>query len=357
MAAPEFPTVSVCIPTYNGAKHLRDCLETVQRQTLQSFEVILVDDASTDRTVQIAAEFARNDRRFEFFSNSTRLGLASNWNRVVELSRGEWIKFVFQDDLLHETCLDRLVSACTESRSTFGFCDRELLIEGDVSAGWLDALALQQRRLTSMYQHKHTFNAEEFIEACIADPDTNLVGEPTVTIFRRSAVAEIGLFEPRLIQLADTEYWMRLGANYGVLHLPESLATFRVHGSSTTSQNLASRRYRMLTLDPLLQHYLVLRKPYYRSFRKVLFRKKGLIAPWWRCMREAYLAKEVSLAMPSPRRATSALKMEWATVASAFPALNLFAIVYANLRRVWKCTSAPFLQLTRSIRLAALVSK
>lgn len=344
------PCVSVCIPTFNGAAHLRECFEAIQSQTLQDFEIIVVDDRSSDHTLKIALEFARRDRRFQVSQNAHRLGLAQNWNRSIELSCGEWIKFVFQDDLLHETCLERLVDACRQSHSTFGFSDRELLIEGVVDDVWLAALHEQGIRTDAIYQGQTTLSAEEFIEASIAHPSMNLVGEPTTAIFHRSAVSEVGYFEPHLIQLADTEYWMRLGAKYGVLHVPEALATFRVHRASTTSRNLASREYRMLTLDPLVQHYLILRKPYYRSYRKRLFRKQGLLPSWWRCIREAYVAAD-------RRHAASALESEWASVASAFPGLRLFVVVYACVRCVRKAASTLFFGLTRSKTSAPCLSK
>jgi glycosyltransferase involved in cell wall biosynthesis len=104
------PLVSVCIPTYNGAKYLKECLDSVLAQTFTDFEVLIVDDKSSDETLSIAQEYATYDPRFRVIQNECNLGLVGNWNRCVELAQGEWIKFIFQDDLIEPACLERMLA-------------------------------------------------------------------------------------------------------------------------------------------------------------------------------------------------------------------------------------------------------
>src|SRR5438093_1026213 len=103
--------VSVCVPTYNGARFLSQCLDTALAQTWGDFELLIVDDRSTDDTYEIAAEYATRDGRIKLYQNDRNLGLAGNWNRCVQLSRGQWIKFLFQDDLLDVTCISRMLES------------------------------------------------------------------------------------------------------------------------------------------------------------------------------------------------------------------------------------------------------
>ena len=92
------PVVSVCIPTYNGAAYLSQCLDSVMQQTCQSMEILVVDDGSSDDSGAIAQRYEGVDRRVRVIANKEHLGLVENWNRCVDLANGEWIKFVFQDD-------------------------------------------------------------------------------------------------------------------------------------------------------------------------------------------------------------------------------------------------------------------
>src|SRR3990170_405399 len=88
-----YPCVSVCIPTYNGGKYIRECIESILVQTYTDFEILIVDDKSFDETIEIAEEFARGDKRIRIVRNRQNLGLVKNWNKCVELAEGEWIKF------------------------------------------------------------------------------------------------------------------------------------------------------------------------------------------------------------------------------------------------------------------------
>src|SRR2546423_8587516 len=95
-AVKEMPLVSVCIPTFNGARWIKESLNSALAQSYRPLEIIIIDDASTDETVKVLRSF--KDDRIRLFVNEQRLGLACNWNRCVELARGEFIKFLFQDD-------------------------------------------------------------------------------------------------------------------------------------------------------------------------------------------------------------------------------------------------------------------
>src|SRR5215470_19548306 len=123
------PIVSICIPTYNGAKYLPDCLDSVLAQTHSDFEVVIVDDCSSDETVEIANDYARHDSRVRVSVNDTNLGLVGNWNRSVQLSHGEWIKFVFQDDRISPDCLRRMLAVAARSKMPIVSCARDFIFE------------------------------------------------------------------------------------------------------------------------------------------------------------------------------------------------------------------------------------
>jgi len=73
--------VGICLPTYNGAKHLPECVESILAQTHSDFELVIVGDCSPDDSAEIAKRYARLDSRVKVFVNDSNLGLVGNWNR------------------------------------------------------------------------------------------------------------------------------------------------------------------------------------------------------------------------------------------------------------------------------------
>jgi glycosyltransferase involved in cell wall biosynthesis len=99
--------ISVAMATYNGAKHIREQLDSIARQTLLPFELVITDDGSTDATLQIAEEFARNAPfTVRIFRNEKRLGYADNFLKAASICEGELIAFCDQDDVWLEHKLD-----------------------------------------------------------------------------------------------------------------------------------------------------------------------------------------------------------------------------------------------------------
>src|SRR5271168_953917 len=103
------PRVSIGLPVYNGEPFLRDALDSVLSQTYSDFELIISDNASTDRTAEICAEFAAKDSRIRYYRNNENIGVDRNYNRIFGLSRGEFFRWVAADDLSAPTLLERSV--------------------------------------------------------------------------------------------------------------------------------------------------------------------------------------------------------------------------------------------------------
>ena len=79
--------MSICVPAYNGARFLRECLDSALAQTCADFEILVVDDSSGDNTAALARDYARRFPRVRVHVNERNLGLVANWNRCVELAQ------------------------------------------------------------------------------------------------------------------------------------------------------------------------------------------------------------------------------------------------------------------------------
>ena len=100
---------SIIIPVYNGEAYLRQCLDSIASQTMKDFEVVCVNDGSTDASGAILSEYASRDTRFRVHSQQTA-GVGVARNRGLEISKGEYVLFVDADDELCEAdALERLV--------------------------------------------------------------------------------------------------------------------------------------------------------------------------------------------------------------------------------------------------------
>lgn len=94
-----YPKLSIGLPVYNGEKYLSEAIDNLLSQTFTDFELIICDNASTDRTAEICHEYARRDRRIIYHRNETNIGCAQNFNRVLEYACGEYFKWASYDDL------------------------------------------------------------------------------------------------------------------------------------------------------------------------------------------------------------------------------------------------------------------
>jgi glycosyltransferase involved in cell wall biosynthesis len=96
----ENPIISVGLPVYNGETHVESAVRSVMEQTLDNLELVVSDNASTDATEEVCRRLAHEDRRIRYYRNAENLGAAANFNRVFQLSRGPYFKWLGHDDVL-----------------------------------------------------------------------------------------------------------------------------------------------------------------------------------------------------------------------------------------------------------------
>jgi glycosyltransferase involved in cell wall biosynthesis len=104
------PKLSIGIPVFNGQEFLPALLDSLLEQTFGDFEILICDNASSDRTPQICCEYERRDSRIHYFRNDRNLGAIANFNRVFELSAAPFFKWAAHDDLYREAYLEACVA-------------------------------------------------------------------------------------------------------------------------------------------------------------------------------------------------------------------------------------------------------
>jgi glycosyltransferase involved in cell wall biosynthesis len=234
------PLVSICIPTYQGRPWIRETIASAIAQDYPSIEIVVSDDLSTDGTAEAAEAIA--DERVRVVRSDRRLGMAANWSRSVQLARGQYIKFLMQDDWLDPTCVSRMAAVLTRNPSVgFVFALRMIEVEHPADAGSV-RLARNLQKLPERLGALGEVNDGRAIFDAMRRTGFrgNWIGEPTAVMVRRDALRRVGLFNTRLRQLTDLEMWLRLAFFFDVGFVPETLATFRLHPASATSANAAA---------------------------------------------------------------------------------------------------------------------
>jgi glycosyltransferase involved in cell wall biosynthesis len=110
MATTDPPRLSIGLPVFNGERFLRFALDSILVQTYRDFELIISDNASTDNTMLICQDYAARDSRIHYYRNLENIGSAANFNRVFELSRGQYFKWAAADDVISPTFLEKCIA-------------------------------------------------------------------------------------------------------------------------------------------------------------------------------------------------------------------------------------------------------
>jgi len=230
-------TVSVCIPTYNSAKYLRECIASVLAQTFADFEVIVSDNASTDSTCEIVRSFS--DPRIALHRLEPFVGMAGNFNHALTLAKGKYIKFLCYDDLIDPACLEKQVSMLKQ--------DSSLVL---VTSGLRCVDAARQTVREVAWCAKETILRDvDVITANLVYG--NFIGLPSAALIRRESLVKAGTFSEAFPQMMDVEMYLRLIRQGSVGYLPDRLCAQRLHLQAMTTTyrktGVVRRDMRLLT--------------------------------------------------------------------------------------------------------------
>lgn len=217
------PTVSICIPAYNYARFLPDAIESVLAQTFHDFELVIVDNCSTDTTAEVVSRYAAGDHRIRYVCNEVNVGAQENLNRCLHNASGEFVKILCADDLLAPECIARMVAVFAEHPSVALVASGRQLVDS----------SLRPLRKISFSRRFRVIPSARVINLCLFNG--NYIGEPSAVLFRRRD-AQRG-FNTTYAQLIDLEMWFHLLAQGDFATIPEALCIFRQHDAQETRGN------------------------------------------------------------------------------------------------------------------------
>ncbi|MEM0577725.1 glycosyltransferase family 2 protein [Flavobacterium polysaccharolyticum] len=226
--------VSIIIPTYNSADFIADTLASVQQQTYPNWEVILVDDGSTDTTVTIAQNIAQTDHRIRIFKNLTNSGTGVTRNNALHHCQGNYIAFLDADDLWKSNKLERQLQFMQEQQQPFTFSFYECI---DEAGNPLNRLVEAPKNLS-------------YRQLFFCNYVGNLTGIYDADFFEKIAISSIR-------KRQDWMLWLTILKKLkSAKPIPESLAYYRIRNNSLSASKVA-----------LLQHNFAV----YRQFHRYNF--------------------------------------------------------------------------------------
>jgi glycosyltransferase involved in cell wall biosynthesis len=204
------PEVSVIIPTYNSAKYVVEAVESVLAQTWRDFEVLVIDDGSTDDTAQVMRRYEAPVR----YLRQANGGVAVARNRGIAESLGRYVAFLDADDTWLPHKLVRQMEALRQQPHHRACYAALMMVDADLNPTGISRSQRQGSSLEDLLTHG------------------NVVATPSTVICERSLFNLVGGFDPVLSQCADWDMWVRLAAQTEFLYVDEPLVTYRQHEAS-----------------------------------------------------------------------------------------------------------------------------
>lgn len=224
------PLVTVVIPTYNRADYLEQALGSVFRQTFTDYEVIVVDDGSTDHTPAVLA--SHQDRITSLRQENS--GAARARNRGIRLARGTWVAFLDSDDMWQPVALERLVAATGHYPQAGLVTMKGLLMKSD-------------GEVTDRIVGKRS-PGPSFTTRSLLDKDSGGVLTPMV---RRQVLEEVGGYDEGLRTAHDCDLWLRISFRTPMVAIEDALLLRRVHDANASGDQLLNARMWLRILQKL----------------------------------------------------------------------------------------------------------
>lgn len=202
------PLISALVTVYNREKYLAESLQSILDSSYTNIEVVVVDDGSTDRSVEIANEFAARDGRVKVNLNPQNIGDYPNRNRAAELATGEYLKYVDSDDRIEPNCIQTMVEAVQKHPDT--------------------AYALSYPRPENTERPLY-LTSQQAYEQHLVQQQGFFSSGPLLSLIRTDCFREVGGFRPSARNMGDTILWLELSRRWPMVIVEDGLTFWREH--------------------------------------------------------------------------------------------------------------------------------
>ncbi|RTE67155.1 glycosyltransferase [Amphritea opalescens] len=226
-----YPLVSVIIPVYNGATYIAEAVESILNQTYDNFEIIIVDDASSDNSLRIVNNYESN--KIKIITNDYNVGVAASRNRGIKAAKGKYVAFMDSDDV---SAINRLlIQVCfLESHPEFGLVSSHFVT-------FEDELETGKRSMKKLPVDSYYIAAALLFQSVICCPSA---------MMRVDILKEHNLFFNESFKVCeDWDLWYRMSQVTKISNVDEVLLYYRKHGGSLTKKREEMYRYKIMLIQ------------------------------------------------------------------------------------------------------------
>ena len=244
--------VSIVMPAYNAQDYIQEAIQSVLQQTYTEWELLVIDDASSDRTAEIVNQLVRKDRRVHYIKNKANIGAAESRNRGVELAEGQWIAFLDSDDCWHPDKLKKQMDFAEKNNVEFVFS----------GSSFMDK---EGRPLKYYLKVPRSISYTELLKQNIISCSSVLIKKTLIADFPMKHAEDLH---------EDFAVWLQILKNRHIeaFGIDEPLLIYRITSTSKSGNKMKAARmtyrvYRYLGLSPIRAGYYWLWY-FYKSIKK-----------------------------------------------------------------------------------------
>ena len=217
--------ISVIMTSYNYASVISEAIKSVQAQTFSDWELIIIDDCSTDNSAQIISDFAKSDNRIKFIQNSENLGLKKSMIKALEATSGEWVAFLESDDIWVRDCLEKRLKIAEK------FPEVALIFNNVCPFGEEKSIKLKTDMLKNINK---TLSKKSFPSNIFYDFETNNLIPTFSCVMIRKTKLNPNFFMTKVDRMLDWWLYIHICKNNSAYYFPQNLTNWRLHADSYT---------------------------------------------------------------------------------------------------------------------------
>lgn len=222
-------SISIVVITYNSEKWILETLESIKEQTYKELELVIADDSSSDRTINICKNWIKiNESRFkniQVIEADKNEGITKNINKGIKAAKSEWIKPIAGDDILLKDCIQKNIEYCIGNKVENVF-SKVIDFQNELK----EENILDKKRDYNSFEGDAKFQFEELLKS-------NFVFAPT-GFFKKSLIEDMGYFDEKYPMVEDYPMWLKITEKGIKLNfLNESTVYYRIHSQSVSNNS------------------------------------------------------------------------------------------------------------------------
>lgn len=229
-------TVSVIIPNYNHAVYLQERIESVLKQTVQPFEIIILDDCSIDNSIEIIKSYFSVYPNIQFIKNDINSGSTfAQWNKGVGLAKGDLIWIAESDDTSEINFLETLVSNFYRNEKVvLAYCQsKRINAKGEMTGDWK---SFTDDLEEALFKNDFDMNGLDYIESFLIHRNT--IPNASAVVFKKSAYTQTGGANKSLKNVGDWLVWIQILTEGQIAYSSQLLNNFRYHSESVIAKSI-----------------------------------------------------------------------------------------------------------------------